>query len=126
MNDSQLEQMPSAVSYKFFGKQKGLVSVKVQVHVGLSTLQFPKRADRRVQRLAIVVALLDGKGNLVTAEEGFMDLALTDATYARLSASGVNAGLALNVPPGEYRLRGVVQEQVEGKMSASAQTIQVR
>jgi hypothetical protein len=42
-----------------------------------------------------VVALLDAKGSLVAAKAGTMDFVLTDAPYARLSESGINAGLNL-------------------------------
>ena len=55
-----------------------------------------------------------------------MDFAMADATYARLSASGINAGLNLDVPPGKYRLRAVVQEAVDGKMSSSTLNIEVK
>ena len=72
-----------------------------------------------MQQLKLVVALLDGSGNIVAAKEGTMDFAMADATYARLSASGINAGLNLDVPPGKYRLRAVVQEAVDGKMAIS-------
>ena len=48
-----------------------------------------------------------------------MDLELTEATFARLSLTGVNAKLSLEAAPGVYRLREVVQEAVEGKMAAT-------
>jgi hypothetical protein len=104
----------------------GMTTVKTQIHVAINKVHFPIRDARRVQQLKLVVALLDGKGNIVAAKEGTMDFAMADATYTRLSASGVNAGLNLDVPPGTYRLRAVVQEAVGGKMASSVQTIAVK
>jgi len=89
-------------------------------------LRFPVRDGRRVQRLKVVAALLDGNGSIVAAKEGTMDFELTDATYARLSATGINAGLNLDVPSGKYRLRTVVQESVEGKMASSSLNVEVK
>lgn len=105
---------------------KDFATVKTQVHVAIDKLQFPIRKERRVQRLKVVVALVDGNGNVVAAKEGTMDFAMGDTTYARLSASGINAGLNLDVPPGKYRLRAVVQEAVEGKMASSSVNIEVK
>jgi hypothetical protein len=55
-----------------------------------------------------------------------MDFAMTNDTYARLSASGINAGLNLDVPPSKYRLRTVVQDAVEGKMASSTMSIEAK
>jgi hypothetical protein len=104
----------------------GMTTVKTQIHVAIDKLQFPVRDARRVQQLKLVVALLDGKGNIVAAKEGTMDFAMADATYTRLSASGINAGLNLDVPPGKYRLRAVVQEAVNGKMASSNVNLEVK
>jgi hypothetical protein len=104
----------------------GMVTVKTQIHVAIDKLPFPIRDARRVQQLKLVVALLDGTGNIVAAKEGTMSFAMADATYTRLSTSGINAGLNLDVTPGKYRLRAVVQEAVGGKMASSSLNIEVK
>jgi len=104
----------------------GMRTVMAQIHVAIDRLRFPVRDGRRVQRLKVVAALLDGNGSIVAAKEGTMDFELTDATYARLSATGINAGLNLDVPSGKYRLRTVVQESVEGKMASSSLNVEVK
>ena len=112
----RLERAPAA----------GMVTVKTQIHVAIDKLQFPVREERRVQQLKLAVVLFDGSGNIVAAKEGTMDFAMADATYTRLSASGINAGLNLDVLPGKYRLRAVVQEAVSGKMASSSLNIEVK
>lgn len=97
----------------------------MSVHVDLKQLSFVKRGEHRLQGLVFVTALLDEKGNVVTAKEGRMDLELTEATFARLTHTGVNARLSLEAPPGTYRLREVVQEVVHGKISASNQNVEI-
>lgn len=104
----------------------GMVAVKAQIHVAIEKLAFPIRDQRRVQQLKLVVALFDRDGNIAAAKEGTMDFAMADATYTRLSASGINAGLNLDVPPGKYRLRAVVQEASGGKMASSNLNIEVK
>jgi VWFA-related protein len=124
---STLADLAARVVYRFGSVQSvGMKTVMTQIHVAIDTLQFPVHDGRRVQRLKIVAALFDSNGNMVAAKVGTMDFAMTDATYARLSASGVNAGLNLDVPSGKYRLRTVVQETVEGKMASSSLNIEVK
>jgi hypothetical protein len=103
-----------------------VVTVKAQIHVVIDKMQFPVREERRMQQLVLVAALLDARGNIVAAKEGTMDFALTGATYTKLSTNGITAGLNLDAPPGNYRLRTVVQEVVEGKMASSTLAIEVK
>jgi hypothetical protein len=87
-------------------------------------LKFAQRGDRHVQRLSFVGVLLDGSGKMVLAKEGAMDLALKDDTLAKLTASGMNAGLTFPAPPGNYRVRVVVQD-AEGKMAAQNLPVEI-
>ena len=43
-----------------------------------------------------------------------------------LCEKGLNATITLAAPPGAYRLRAVVQEGVEGKVSAVTQSVDIR
>jgi VWFA-related protein len=99
-------------------------ALSLLIHVDLAALKFSQHDDRHVQKLAFIGALFDNDGKIVAAKEGSMDFALKDDTYVRLTASGVNAGLTLNAPPGSYRAR-VVVEDADGKMAALTQTIEI-
>ena len=106
--------------------QGGYGHGQTQIHVAINQLTFPIRDHRRVQQLKLVVALLDAAGNIVAAKEGTMDFAMSEATYTRLSAIGINAGLNLDAPPGAYHLRVVVQESVNKKMSSTTLPVEMR
>ncbi len=104
--------------------EKGDPIVSTLIHVDLASLKFTQHDDRHVQRLMFIEALLDSSGKMVAAKEGAMDLALKDDTLARLTASGVNAGLTFAAPPGPYKLRVVVQD-ADGHMAAQNQTVEI-
>jgi hypothetical protein len=91
-------------------------SLSVVVNVDISKFRFAKQGDRQMQRIAFTTALIEAEGQIVAAEEGLMDLALTEATYKRLSSTGVNAVLTLPASPGAYKLREVADEAVGGKL----------
>jgi len=101
-------------------------NLSVVVRVDVSKLAFATREGRRTQRITFVSALLDGQGNVVTAKQGWMDLALTQETYDRLAKSGLNAALSFQVAPGVYGLREVVQESVHGGVYASTQSVDLK
>ena len=96
---------------------KGEGVVTLMIHVDLAPLKFAQREGRHIQKLTFVGALLDKDGNIVTAKEGEMDLSLKKETLAKLTASGVSAGLRLSAPPGRYLARVVVRD-AEGKMAS--------
>ena len=123
---SSRQDFAASVSFRLDPAPKaGMVTVKTQIHVAIDKLTFPIRDHRRVQQLKLVVALLDPAGNIVAAKEGTMDFAMSEATYAHLSATGINAGLNLDVPPGDYHLRAVVQESVSKKMASTTLPVEM-
>ena len=119
MSEEILKGFPAAVSVK------AGPPVSVTANVDVTQLRFLEQGGRRVQRLTFVAALLDAQGNLAAAKEGSMELALTDATFARLSLTGLNASLTLEAPPGAYRLREVIQEGVDGRITTTTQAVQI-
>jgi VWFA-related protein len=120
-----LADFPANVTVAAGKSSGGQPLLWVLVHVDLKPLLFTKRDEHHLQGLIFVTALLDAKGNVVTAKEGRMDLELTNETFARLTRTGVNAKVLLQAPAGTYRLREVVQEAVDGKMAASNQEVRI-
>lgn len=103
---------------------RGEPQLSLIIHVDLTKLQFAERDGRYLQKLQFVGALMNEHGEMVAAKEGLMDLALTEETIARLTASGINATLGLSAPPGPYRVRVVVQES-NGRMAALSQRVEL-
>jgi VWFA-related protein len=99
--------------------------ITVTANVDVTQLRFLPQDGRRAQKLTFVAALLDAQGNLAAAKEGAMELALTDATFAKMALTGLNANLSLDAPPGAYRLREVIQEGVDGRIATTLQTVQI-
>ncbi len=118
--DDTLSQFPMQVS-----AVQEKVGVTVVVNVDISKLRFDKNGDRQVQRLSFVTALTDVRGRVVAAKESTMDFSLTEATFKRLAASGVNARVSFDVPAGAYKLRQVSEEALDGKMACVSHVIRV-
>ena len=119
-----LTAIPVQVTARLGKTDKGDPTVSSVIHVDIKPLKFSDRSDRHFQKLIFIGELLDSSGKMITAKEGAMDLALKDDTLARLTASGLNAGLTFTAPPGPYTLRVVVQD-AEGKMAAQNQAVEI-
>jgi hypothetical protein len=119
-----LTGVPVQLTVRVGKSANGDTVLSTVIHVDLAPLKFARRDDRHVQKLSFIGELLDASGKMVAAKEGAMDLALKDDTLARLTASGVNAGLTFAAPPGPYKIR-VVVEDADGKMAALNQAVEV-
>ena len=103
----------------------GKPGVHVVLHVDIGHLQLVNGSGVHTGQLTIIAALFDAAGGFVTGKECEIDFNMKDDTYNKL-APGTTAGLTLNAPPGQYRLRGVVREANQGKFTASSQPVEVK
>jgi VWFA-related protein len=118
--------VPDEITAESGRDKSGQPILWVGIHIDMKKLQFQKQKDRSVQTLTFLMALLDEKGNFVTGKEGAMNLALKDATLDHLMVAGLNAKLFLEAPPGAYQLRAVTQEAIEGKMTATTSSVEIK
>jgi len=97
----------------------------IRTHLDLQNVSFRAEGDRRVQQVEFVAALFSPDGGWVAGTETVMDLALKPETFAQLSKTGITGEMSLEAPPGAYRLRIVVREAMDGKMSATSKEIRI-
>jgi hypothetical protein len=124
--EEPVQEFPLTLTVESRKLAAGAAVFTVRIHLDMKTLRFPQRDGRHMQRLTFITVLVDERGSLVAAKEGAMDLALTDASFTRFSATGINAVHSLEAPTGRFRLRAVVQDGVEGRTSSLAQAVEVR
>jgi hypothetical protein len=125
MAKDTVEDFPIVINSQNGKLPSGETTVSVVVNVDISKLTFTKQKDRKTQKIRFVSALMDQQGSIVTAKEAAMELAFKEDTYNRFAKTGLNAKLTLQVPPGVYNLREVV-EDAEGKLACSTRSIEIR
>jgi VWFA-related protein len=101
-------------------------SLKILVHVDVRKLQFENIGDRRAERLIFITALFDAKNQFLTGVQGVMDLRLKEGTLKQISTQGLEAKLSISAPAGSYRVRQVVQEAVDGHISAISRDVTIQ
>jgi hypothetical protein len=101
-------------------------SLKILVHVDVRKLQFENIGDRKAERLIFITALFDAKNQFLTGVQGVMDLRLKEGTLKQISTQGLEAKLSISAPAGSYRVRQVVQEAVDGHISAISRDVTIQ
>ena len=117
--------LPSTITENLGTSTSGSPQLTVQAHIDIQKLPFEQQKDRHVQKLTFVAALFDPQNNFVTGKQADMELALKPESFDRLSRTGINGVMQIEVPPGNYRLRIVVQEAMHGAISATSRELQV-
>ncbi|HKN76199.1 MAG TPA: VWA domain-containing protein [Candidatus Acidoferrum sp.] len=118
-------ELPATLSEKLGTAKTGGPQLTILSHVDIQKLAFEQQKDRHVQKLTFVAALFDSQGNFVTGMQANMELALKPESFDHFSKTGVNGVMQLEVPPGTYRLRILVQESLHGTLSATTKILQI-
>lgn len=121
----QSHAVPAAVTLQLAKTAANGRRLSLNIHVDTRSLPFQHKKDLHFENLTFVPALYDLQGTFITGKEAEMDLALSPGSYKQLSNSGINAALWLEAPRGSYSLRSVIQESVEGKITAETRKIQI-
>jgi hypothetical protein len=104
----------------------GESGLRVTVHVPAYSLYFKKENKLHNERVIFITALFDMQNHYLAGTEAVMDMKLKDATFEQITRDGVNAKASLQLPPGRYRLRQVVQEVVGGRIATINREVEVR
>jgi len=104
----------------------GPSSITMIAHLDFSHLHFMPNHDRRAQKLTIVAVLLDTHGSFIAGKRGELQLNFKDATFARFAKTGFTAALTLKAPPGNYSVRALAQDALDGKLSAASRNVQIK
>jgi VWFA-related protein len=125
LSADSMDEVPLTFSSEPANTPPGEPGVHVVLHLDIAHLQLVNLSGRHTDQLTVIAALFDAAGSFVTGKECEIDFNMRDGTYNKL-APGTTAGLTLNAPPGKYRLRGVVREANQGKITASSQPVEVK
>jgi hypothetical protein len=124
--DTVLRELPGSLTSQVGQTDTGESGVTVVFHIDVKQLRFTGEAGMHQQQLALIAMLLDSGGAFVAGKESTVVLALKEPTFALVSPGGMNFRLTLPAPAGSYRLRAVMGDSVEGKVTASTLPVEIR
>jgi VWFA-related protein len=104
----------------------GEPTLKVAIHVDANKLPYQTQGDRKVERLIFITALFDQQNHFLTGVQGVMDLRLKPETMSSISTQGLDAKLSVQAAPGNYRLRQVIQEVGDGRITTINRNVTIQ
>jgi VWFA-related protein len=119
LSTAMLDEVPASFVMQPGKLPGGEAALQVQLRVDIARLRFDVKGDRHTQKLTLVAALLDSRGNYVVGKEGRLEFTLKDATFRQWTLEGFSATLTLPAAPGQYTLRVAVEEGLDGRVTAS-------
>jgi VWFA-related protein len=117
-SQEELHDVPVDLQTQFFKKDATSARLSVLTHFDVKSIHFRKEAGRNADILTIATAIFDDNGNFVTGGEKTVQMKLLDATYNRLSRSGLTLKSSYDVKPGTYMVRLVVRDGEGAQMAA--------
>ncbi len=126
MGADTLGELPAVIGSEPAKTNSGEPALEVVITIDARKFHFVEKEGLRTQNLLFIATLFDEKGDFVTGTELQVKFALRESTYTRFTETGIEMSVLLQAPPGTYRLRGVAQDGIEGKIVASSFPVQIR
>lgn len=121
-----LRELAAVISSEPSKTDSGEPALEVVIMIDARKFHFIEKDGLRTQNLVFIAALFDENDNFVTGTELQVKFALRESTYTRFTETGIEMSVPLHAPPGTYRLRGVAQDGIDGKVVASSLPVQIR
>jgi VWFA-related protein len=118
-----IADLPAGLTWE---QRAGPPSITMVAHLDIGRLHFETTQNRRRQKLTLVGVLLDARGGVVTGKRSELDLNFTEATFAQLAKTGLVVSMTLQAPPGNYAVRALVQDALEGKLTTAGGAVEIK
>jgi hypothetical protein len=113
-----LKMSPSAES----GETRELALL---THLVVKPLHFRKDGDHNFNNVAFAVAVFDQKDNIVQVKERHAKINVVDAQLPDFFLTGVDVETTFELKPGSYRVRVVVTDAEEHRITAFSRPVEV-
>jgi hypothetical protein len=117
-SQEEIRDLPVELQTQFFRKDEASSRLAVLTRLDLKGIHFRKTEGRNNNNLTIVTGIFDENGNYITGGEKTVEMKLLDATYEKLSHTGLTVKSSFDVKPGTYMVRLVVRDAEGSQMAA--------
>jgi hypothetical protein len=103
----------------------GTRAVSLFVHLDTTPLHFHKIGDRNVNTVTFVSAVFDQDGKLIDSQQRRAAVSILDAQLPDLFKHGIDADMTFHLKPGIYRIREVVTDSEEHRMTSFTKKVKI-
>jgi VWFA-related protein len=117
-SQEEISELPLDLQTQYFKGEAQDARLSVVSRLELKNMHFRKAEGRSNDDLTLATAIFDENGNYVTGGEKTVQMHLRDATYERLTHTGLTVKSSFAVKPGRYLVRQVVRDSEGSQMAA--------
>jgi VWFA-related protein len=125
LSKTDMQQMPATLEVKVGAGQSEKRDVSLSAHLETTALHFHKDGEHNLNTITFVFAVFDQKENLLNAQQRRAKVNVLDSQLPEFLKNGVNVNLAFQLEPGHYRLREVVTDSEDHRMTTLSREVTV-
>jgi VWFA-related protein len=118
-------QLVVTVEVKLGDLQGEMHELSAVSHLDGKNLAFRKEGGNSLNTVTFLFAVFDTKGTLLAHQQKHVDLLVPDVQMSSFLSVGVNEDATFQLKPGSYRLREVVVDAVEHRMTSLSRNVKV-
>jgi len=122
-SQDEIHDLPLSLQTQFFKTGDAGARLSVVSHLQLVGVHFRKAEGRNLDDMTVATIVFDENGNYVTGGEKIVKMRLLDATFDKLSHTGLTVKSSFEVKPGKYMIRQVVRDSEGAQMAARNGTV---
>jgi len=122
-SQDEIDDLPLNLQTQYFKTENTGARLSVVSHLELKGIHFRKAEGRNFDNLTVATVVFDENGNYVTGGEKIVQMRLFDATFERLTRTGLTVKSSFEVKPGKYMVRQVVRDSEGAQMAARNGTV---
>ena len=121
----ELNEIPIQMAYEYLLIDAGKYELALETKVSIVGMPFVQEDQRYRNLIHIVVIVFDENDRYVDGVEKTVELNLTQDSYDALNRQGLISKVKFNVPPGRYKIKGIVRESVQQRLGSFQQTLEI-
>jgi VWFA-related protein len=122
---TELQQLPVTTDVKVYSTKTDDRELTLSAHLDTRSLHFRKDGQRNLNSVTFVFAVFDQKDNLLQVQKGQAPLNPLDAQLEQVRSAGLKMDSKFELKPGVYRVREVVTDAEEHRVTALSRNVDV-
>jgi hypothetical protein len=125
LSKAELQEIPVVLAARLSEGKDQKRDLTLIAHLDAAPLHFHKDGNHNLNTVTFVFAVFDEKDNLLISQRRRAMVNVLDAQLPGLVKTGVVADMTFNLKPGIYRIREVVADSVEHRMTTFSKSVKI-
>ena len=120
-----MSEIPMTLAYNYSQEEDSSYSVSFVTNVNIRGMQFLDEDARRKNLVSLYLVAFDENDKYVNGLEKSIDFRLQESSYTSLRDHGLTSRVELKLPIGNYKIKAVVREGLQGKMGSITKSVEI-